>query len=187
MNPTQKYKLFEYMIDGIVAWYNDVQDGIDVCNELNRLKLIKLNFFVSAASTDGKKIGLLEHFDKFYAMPFGHVESDIYDHVKILPYHGKYILKKDTIEINKVPGNYYDEIDRYKSEVDDAIYFLSRKNPHLVKYKSFDLVELSHEWSSWKLVFNMAKSKGMNSMLIPNQIIINENKFFHLKSFMNVH
>ena len=188
MNPTQKYKLFEYMIDGIIAWYKVVAPDANVKSELNRLKLIKLNFFISAASTEGKKYGLLQYFDKFHAMPFGHVESEVYDHVKSsLTIEKKYYLGKDSIEILGVPNNYFDEISEYTPEIDDAIHFLKKKNPDLVKYKSFDLVELSHEWTSWKMVFNIAKSKGLNSMQIPNQIIINENKFYHLKSFMNVY
>lgn len=187
MTPTQKYMLFEYMIDGIIDWYNEVEQGVDIYNELNRLKLIKLNFFISAASTEGKKEGLLAYFDDFRAMPFGHVESQIYDQVKSFSSEPrKYHLGKFNIQEVTVSSDYYSDIESYKPFIDDAIVLLRRKNENLVKYKSFDLVELSHEWASWRLVFNIAKSKGLNSMPIPKEIIINENKFYHLKSVMNV-
>jgi hypothetical protein len=188
MRPTQKYMLFEYMIDGIISWYKDVDKGVDIKNELNRLKLIKLNFFITAASTEGKKEGLLAYFDDFRAMPFGHVESEIYDQVKSPIFQKrKYYLGKFSINEELVPSDYYTEIEIYKTLIDDAILLLRGKNENLVKYKSFDLVELSHEWASWRLVFNIAKSKGLNSMPIPKEIIINENKFYHLKSVMNVY
>lgn len=187
MTPTLKYNLFEYMIDGIISWYKDVDKDVDVYNELNRLKLIKLNFFISAASTEGKKDGLLAYFDNFSAMPFGHVESGIYDQIKsVIPQQRKYTLGKFSIKLEDVSLEYYSGIETYKSQIDDAILLLRSKNENLVRYKSFDLVELSHEWSSWRLVFNIAKSKGLNSMPIPKEIIINENKFYNLKSVMNV-
>lgn len=188
MTPTQKYMLFEYMIDGIIDWYNEVEQGVDIYNELNRLKLIKLNFFISAASTEGKKEGLLAYFDDFRAMPFGHVESQVYDQVKSFTSEPrKYQLGKYSLKVEEVPANYFSEIEEFKSNVDVAIHLLRGKNNNIVKYRSFDLVELSHEWASWRLVFNIAKSKGLNSMPIPKEIIINENKFYHLKSVMNVY
>lgn len=187
MNPALKYKLFEYMIDGIVEWYKDVDNKVDVNNELNLLKLIKLNFFVTAASTIEKQEGLLMYFDDFRAMPFGHVESGIYGQVKIpLPQERKYHISRSYLKVEITTADYYKEIDPYKVHVDDAINLLRLKNENLVKYKSFDLVELSHQWASWRLVFNIAKSKGLNSMPIPKELIINENKFYHLKSVMDV-
>jgi hypothetical protein len=188
MAPQQKYKLFEYMVDGIIDWYREVDASVNIYTDLNRLKLIKLNFFISAASTEGRQAGLLNYFNDFRAMPFGHVESEVYDQIKINPIGTrKYHLGKYSITIENVASDYFSDIEMYMPEINQAILLLKNKNPNLVKYQSFDLVELSHEWTSWKMVFNIAKSKGLNSMPIPKEIIINENKFYHLKSFMNVY
>src|SRR5690606_17938390 len=75
-----KQGLFELFLHHLVDWFCEyynisrVDFNLHVRNDLSKLKVIKLHFF--ACSTDKESLRI---FDQFYAMPFGHVESDVYN------------------------------------------------------------------------------------------------------------
>lgn len=77
---TPKIELFEYCVFKLIEWSVQHKNGFswgnfaNGNNDFSKLKLIKLHFFLCTAN-----ISLLEIFDNFYAMPYGHVESNVYD------------------------------------------------------------------------------------------------------------
>ncbi|MGK6342455.1 type II toxin-antitoxin system antitoxin SocA domain-containing protein [Chryseobacterium sp. DT-3] len=168
---------FDYFVYQLVNWYREAYgDGIE--NDLSTLKVLKLLFFTTAigAKKDDNTSLLDSTFDSFYALPYGHVEGDIYDDIK---------QKKTAYTINNysTTGNYTETTelaDEVKTKISESIAKLKSVNPDLIKMSSFDLVELSHSWYSWRYYFNMAKSKGSYREAIPNEVIKSENKYFHL-------
>lgn len=76
---SKKIEAFEYFCLKIYEAYGNKSD-----NDLSPLKLQKLLFLTCAASIDKKETteGLLSIFDNWYAMPYGHIEKDIYDYVR---------------------------------------------------------------------------------------------------------
>ena len=80
MNP--KTLAFEYLVYQLLDWYKEAFGNVEE-NDLSTLKVLKLLFFVTAISSKNEDESLLESpFNKFYAMPLGHVEGDVYSDIK---------------------------------------------------------------------------------------------------------
>lgn len=171
-----KILAFDYVVNHICSWYQ--QEGGDLAhNDLSKLKITKLLFFICAASASQDQPGMLNIFDNFVAMPYGHVESDMQDQMEqSLCYN---ITRNDLSFRNNLVG-YNNTYNNQANEmlIDQTIETIKSLNSKLVLYAPFTLVDLSHEWQSWKSVFSLAKRNGKFSMRIPNEMIMNEPKIF---------
>lgn len=179
-----KTQAFEFVVFELINWYklqNSIIDNeqFNLHNDFNKLKVIKLHFFASAINS--KSNSLLRVFDKFYAMPYGHVESDIYNNWNNFTFY-KIDTKKLTImNINELSRESFVLVDEnLKLEISKAVEDLKQSNSSLINYNSLKLVELSHKWFSWKSMFSYAKSNSRYSEYIPSNLIIEENKTFEL-------
>lgn len=87
-NPDNKKEnqilVFEEIVMQIVKWWKDSNPGKDFekDNNLSTLKVLKLHFFVCAVGTTKNEPSPLLDMFNFYAMPYGHVCGDIYQHIK---------------------------------------------------------------------------------------------------------
>ncbi len=181
----RKILAFEYVVFKLIDWYksfNGVERDVDFNsdNDFSKLKVFKLHFFTSAIKSDSNQ--LLSVFNNFYAMPFGHVESDIYDYINELERF------EIDVKATKIKGPYLDilhksfsELDGdIKSEIDEAIDVLFGRNNELINLSAMDLVELSHQWYSWKFTFDKAQSDGKFSERILPELIKSEYKYILL-------
>ncbi|MCJ8164149.1 Panacea domain-containing protein [Pontibacter sp. E15-1] len=172
---------FEYVIYHLTKWYKEAFDSDFLNNDLSKLKVIKLHFFVSAVGANSED-DLLGYFDNFYAMPYGHVESQVYDNLDQMQAYiltARNLQLKDSIDLD----NYWEALDKsIKGKIDKSIESLKRYNPNLIKYTAMDLVELSHSWYSWRAMYKLALSFKRQSFAIPPEVIRNEAKTFHLSS-----
>ena len=176
MSNTVKFKAFEYLLIKLVEWHNEACGNVK--NDISLLKGMKLLFFVSAvdAKTDSKNTLLDTYFNKFVAMPYGHVESEIYASIKyanlenvIINSSSTEIIKKD-VELNE----------SIKRMIDSSVLKLKSQNYNIIKMSAFELVELSHRWYSWKYYFAKARKSYISSIEIPNEVIKQEEKIFFL-------
>ncbi len=184
-----KISTFEYIVFQLINWYKEAyrlkdNRAFNQGNDLSILKVIKLSFFVVA----NKHESLLRTFDKFYAMPLGHVESDIYDYIR--SHNGRFtaftispsgtVIKGEFME--SLSENNFSNVDfDLRKSINISIEDLKNANPGLIKYTGYQLVELSHQWYSWKRTFALAKSMGSNSRQIPSETIAEETKIFSLE------
>jgi len=176
---------FEYFLKGIWDWYyaahpHKNQENNE--NDLSILKCLKLLFLATAAEIEdklGETSNLLidSTFNRFSALPLGHVESDIYTHIRSaggeLTYFTltKVNLKKND---NQFPNN--NDLHGVNTDaIDSAISALKDKNPDLIKMRAYELVDLTHKWASWRLLYK----KELGSSPIPPNIIKNERKYFY--------
>lgn len=177
MDNHAKLKAFEYLLVKLVEWHNEASNGIGK-NDISLLKGLKLLFFVSAvdAKTDSQNTLLDTCFNKFVAMPYGHVESDIYANIKY--------AKLENVKIDSSTTSILDknvELDEgVKEIIDSSVSKLKTKNYNIIKMSAFELVELSHRWFSWKYYFSKARKSNISSIEIPNEIIKQEEKIFSL-------
>ena len=65
-----------------------------------------------------------------------------------------------------------------KEKIDHSILSLKEKNASIVWYKSFDLVEITHKWESWRVAISIAKIFGKGSELMSTESIKNDLKYF---------
>ena len=173
-----KVNCFEFLMDELVKWVNE--SGGNPKRDLNLLKVVKLNFFVAAASSSENDEGLLSVFDEFYALPYGHVESDVYNIIKENP---KASLNKYTIVPNGISWSNDDIItidDKYSNSIKSSIDKIKVIDSDFVLRPAGYLVDLSHMWRSWKLMYSTAKSLNKHAIKIPNNLIQTESKIFKL-------
>ncbi|MEI3799612.1 MULTISPECIES: hypothetical protein [unclassified Chitinophaga] len=189
MDKAMKILYFEYVLKGLLTWYDQIK-GRSYDNDLSILKTLKLLFFVSAAkATTNSHSRLLEEvFDGFFAMPYGHVESEIYDYIRqqggVLTY---YIV--DNKRTTRIPDAHVETLmgkldnQAIVNEIDQSIDYLKKVNPSLILMSPFDLVNLSHAWYSWQYYYEEAQKSGTKSIKIPSEAIKTENKLFSLELF----
>lgn len=173
-----KNQAFEYFVLKLIEWFQEVNEGVQI-NDLSTLKVLKLLFFNSAIDSQKGEIDTLldNPFNRFYAMPYGHVESDIYNSIR----HNELPnLKIDNTSSRFVNTNVIFPECEIKNKIDVSISKLKKENVDLINMTSFQLVELSHSWYSWKFYYSKAKKNGSYSELIPNEIIKSEQKFYQL-------
>ncbi|ABG60711.1 type II toxin-antitoxin system antitoxin SocA domain-containing protein [Cytophaga hutchinsonii] len=176
MNNSEKILAFEYLLDKLKDWYTEIPNSNFNNNDFSKLKVLKLNFFAAAVNANKENNGLLNIFDKFHAMPYGHVESEVYENLNNLNFF--------SVSSNKTTINNNPDFEKLKqetrSEINFAIESLKKENNNLIKYSAMDLVELSHTYFSWRASFNLAKQQNKLSMPIPVEMIKTEKKFFIL-------
>lgn len=172
MNAT-KTSYFEYFVNEIYK----INGGIN-SNDLSVVKTQKLLFFltISVQEEDGS-YPLLKTFDKFYALPFGHVESDIYTAIKnksLLHFEiDRFGSKKIISNIEHILLN-----QDIKTFIDLGIQRIKEYN--LITRNATYLVDLSHCHESWIKNYREALHNNKASQSIPAQDIINEQKYFAL-------
>lgn len=182
MNAEQKIPYFDYFTSKIIVkCFDDNESSLDIivrnnimrCG-LNKLKLLKLLFFVSAIKVDERYL-LDDIFDNFYAMPYGPVESDIYDNLSELP---NYIINNNSVSLKKTANLSYPNRNRLHDRIDQCINAVYEVNSKLFMMPTFDLVELSHKAESWKIVFTEAQRRGKYSLYMPNELIKETTVYF---------
>lgn len=172
---------FEYVLYKLNEWYFETHRSDDATNDISTLKALKLLFFISAVDTNnnsGNNTLLDSPFNKFVAMPYGHVESDIYN-----------IIRNDSLENSKITNSNCEiknldailQLDiSIRTKIDNSIEKLKKINKNLINFSSFQLVELSHRWFSWQK--NYLKAQKLNQFSLPIDIneIKSEDKFYQI-------
>lgn len=184
MEKYQKIKYFEYVIYKLLNWHM-VDNGFSE-NDFSTLKLMKLLFFVSAAEANSNSESLLldNVFNNFVAMPYGHVESDVYE---VLREKGgqleHYAINNSTTIALNSNFDIADLNSTYVNAIDSAVDYLKRTNNKLINLTKFDLVNLSHAWYSWQHFYELAFLSGKKSYSIPKESIKSEDKIYSLNLF----
>lgn len=178
-----KYLSFEYFLKGIWDWYYEAfpeKNQAENENDLSILKCLKLLFLATAAEVDEREKDsndlLIEGtFNRFSALPLGHVESEIYSHIRgkqgVLTY---FTLTREKLIRTNVDFH-TDLAEVNTAGIDFSIHALRKRNPALIKMRAYELVDLTHKWASWRILYK----KEHGSAPIPNNIIKSERKYFY--------
>lgn len=152
-----------------------------------KLKAMKLLFLVSAPKEQGGS-DLLDIFDNFYAMPYGPVEIDIQkamceDKLPSYTVNYRYIERKvdelykprnTAVWTGRGHGDLYNRIR-------DAVNDLRKENEKLVLLNAFELIEITHRWSSWNRAMDFAEFMNQLSAKMSIDSIRDSSKIFDLK------
>ena len=174
---------FEYIISLLIQWYEEECPGLkgSALSSFTRLKSLKLLFLISAIDATPKKEenGLLDIFDKFYAMQHGPVEGDVYDAmVKNTTQYYEFGGKNTTLK--NIDTDFFAAInDDIKNRLEDAVLSLKKKNPKIVTYNPFALVDITHKWTSWQIAYKVAQLVGKGSEKMSSESIKDDNKYFN--------
>lgn len=171
-----KSAAFSFLIDKFIDWYKEVKVDEEYFNKFTKLFLLKMLFLVAAIKTDDSE-DLLDVFDNFYALPYGPVESDIYNEISLnmIP---NFLISDRQLEpkIDKVDLDL--RIDD-RTKLCKSFDKLRGENNDLITLKAFELVEITHKWESWNTTFKYAKFIGAGSAKMNIDMIKNDkNKHF---------
>lgn len=170
---------FEYFVHKLYEWYKNAVGNVND-NDFSTLKVLKLLFFCSAIEAEEKSDTTLldEPFDNFYAMPYGHVESDVYNSIR--KNELRYFSIDNTKTIQNESPNFRELQLNIREKIDSSFKKLIEENEDLFKMSPLELVELSHSWYSWKYYYSKAKQVGSFSAKIPKHIIKSEEKILFI-------
>lgn len=149
------------MLSLFEEWYNEENreqnKGFEKCSKLSVLKLL----FLTSAPKGEDSIDLLDVFDNYYALPYGPVESDIYNAIQNdnLP---SYTVKDRTIIAKNTPIPLPYSVECF-SNIKRAVDDLKKINRSLVRLNAFELVEITHKWESWNKSMEFARFMGVSS------------------------
>lgn len=142
------------------------------------MKLQKLLFLVSAVNASDEDLGLLNIFDKFYAMQYGPVELDIYS---AMVNDGFKNLKFDKIKI--IHGR--EEIMNMQCDneslntIKKSVEALKNINKYIINYSATQLINITHKWDCWNNAMEYAHFCNKNSEIINNADIVKDtNKYY---------
>ena len=154
-----KNLLFEYIVYRLEKWKQKI--GHDEVPIFTKLRLQKILFLICAwnVSTDNPK--LLKVFNRFYALPYGPVEMDVYEAMKhtsafqYIHFEGNNCLY-DTLDLSMFKDLPTDA----RNNVDNAIDSFISNNRKYLTMPVFDLVNITHKWTAWRISMEVAKFLG---------------------------
>lgn len=171
---------FGYMITLFFNWYkeeNKTENTQDCCSAFSKLSLLKLLFLGAAIKTEGDA-DLLDIFDNFSALPYGPVESDVYNGIidDSIPW---YTIGDRLIQIKDNSSVIIEE--QLKSRIKSSVNALREANPNLINVGAFQLVEITHKWKSWADAYSFAEFLGQRGYTMCIDEIKNDpNQYFGL-------
>ena len=181
-----KIEIFEFIVHKLKDWFiekNEINsfEEFNLKNDFSTLKLLKLHFLVSSieSTTDDR---LLNQFS-FFAMPYGPVETEIYNRIKINPNFNSFIVDnyKSTFNQGMYVGVWNNPI--LINSIENSISKLKEIDNNLINADAGSLVELTHKWNSWKITYSQARGLGVYSKEMNNELIKNDNKYLSLQIF----
>jgi uncharacterized phage-associated protein len=167
-----KTEYFEYFVKKIYD-----SNNFKELNDLSIVKVQKLLFFLTTSVQDEEgNYPLLNIFSAFYALPYGHVESDIYN-----------AIKSDNLNYFKITRfgtnlktfqTFHFLNNKITALIDEGFHALKEYN--LLKRNASYLVDLSHCHESWIKNYRQAINENKFSRQIPVIDIAQEKKYFAL-------
>ena len=134
----EKIIAFDYMLSLFEKWHNEVAKKGEKFESLSKLSVLKLLFLVSVPKNDTDDEDLLQIFNKFCALPYGPVESEIYTAINsnLLP---SYSITERSIKKKADNVKNMSDIGTY-ALIDKAVEKLKSTNSNLILTNAFDLV-----------------------------------------------
>lgn len=165
----RKKRIFEYMVFqlALIGRENRSQNL-----DLSKLRLQKILFLLAAKKATGEDPALLTVFDKFYALPYGPVELDIYDSMNAngfdcIRFEGNNCCNFEDL----APDDFSSLSQEDKQSVDDLIFDLKDRIVDYLTMPVFELVEITHRWTVWQVAISLANMFGGRSAPMSTQEI----------------
>lgn len=156
-----KNLLFEYLVFRLDEWKKYLEKNGFKVPAFTKLRLQKVLFLVCAWNTSNSEKKLLNIFNNFCALPYGPVEMDIYEAMrtnnvfKYIDFHGNECV------YTKLEESMFNRTDCKEFKwIDEAVNEFKKEQRSYLFMPVFDLVELTHKWSVWKISMDIATILG---------------------------
>lgn len=152
-----KNLLFEYLVFRLDEWKKKIESTGKSVPAFTKLRLQKILFLVCAWNTTNADRKLLNVFNSFYALPYGPVEMDIYEAMKSNRTFQYISFNGNKCVYSKLEKSLFEGDDSKGTKwIDEAINFFIQDRRRYLYMPVFDLVELTHRWSAWKISMDIA-------------------------------
>lgn len=150
-----KNKIFEYFVYQLEQWRRESNVDCD----LTKLRLQKILFFAATINSTQESHPLLDIFNRFFAMPYGPVELDIYESMKRnefenISFNGIHC----QTDFEKFTQSTIDALTR--QYIDDAVIALKNVGFDYLSAPVYTLVEITHKWSAWRIAMDISEITG---------------------------
>lgn len=156
-----KNLIFEYLIFRLNEWKLKLEkDNIKV-PLFTKLRLQKILFLVCAWKAESTNRKLLKIFNQFYALPYGPVEMDIYEAMKNRKYFQNICFDGNECIYENLDESMFVGVSKEcRSLIDEAVDDFSKDHRQYLTMPVFDLVDITHRWSAWKITMDIATFLG---------------------------
>lgn len=156
-----KNLVFEYLVFRLNEWKLKLEkDNIKV-PVFTKLRLQKILFLICAWKAESSNRKLLKIFNKFYALPYGPVEMDIYEAMKDrISFQYIYFDGNECIYDNLEESMFVVVSKECRNLIDEAVDDFSKDHRQYLTMPVFDLVDITHRWSAWKITMDIATFLG---------------------------
>ena len=149
-----KKLLFEYLVYQLDQWKQEKHLSSKV--EFTKLKLQKILFLVASVKSKDNTYPLLNVFNRFYALPYGPVELDIYD---AMNEHSFTNIKFNGNECSyKFAEGCFSKLEeQQKNAITEALQSIKDMGVDYISMSPFELVDITHKWTSWQVAMQVAE------------------------------
>ena len=167
----KKRYLFEYLVFLLKQWKDENYPNLHVT--FSKLKLHKILFLVAAVKATSQSHPLLDVFNNFYALPYGPVELDIYDAMNSNAFK-RILFEGNNCKSDCLDDCYFDHLDNsQKQAMLEAIRAIREMGVDYITKDPFELVDITHKWTSWQVAMQVAEMLGDKRELMSTEDIIN--------------
>lgn len=156
-----KNLLFEYLVFRLDEWKKNIEKRNEKVPAFTKLRLQKILFLVCAWNVENTNRKLLNIFNQFYALPYGPVEIDIYDAMKNNKIFQHISFNGNECIYCKLESAMFASISSvHRKWIDEALDDFIKNNRKYLTMPVFDLVDITHRWSAWRITMDIATFLG---------------------------
>lgn len=156
-----KNLVFEYLVFRLNEWKLKLEKEKIIVPVFTKLRLQKILFLICAWKTESTNRKLLKIFNQFYALPYGPVEMDIYEAMKNhIAFQYINFDGNECIYNNLEESMFVSVSKECRNLIDEAVDDFSNDHKQYLTMPVFDLVDITHRWSAWKITMDIATFLG---------------------------
>ena len=156
-----KNLVFEYLVFRLNEWKLKLEKEKIKVPVFTKLRLQKILFLICAWKAESTNRKLLKIFNQFYALPYGPVEMDIYEAMKNRIYFQYINFDGNEWIYNNLEESMFVAVsEECRNLIDEAVDDFSKDHRQYLTMPVFDLVDITHRWSAWKITMDIATFFG---------------------------
>lgn len=156
-----KNLVFEYLVFRLNEWKLKLEKEKIKVPVFTKLRLQKILFLICAWKAESTNRKLLKIFNQFYALPYGPVEMDIYEAMKNRIYFQYINFDGNECIYNNLEESMFVAVsEECRNLIDEAVDDFSKDHRQYLTMPVFDLVDITHRWSAWKITMDIATFFG---------------------------
>ena len=156
-----KNLVFEYLVFRLNEWKLKLEKEKIIVPVFTKLRLQKILFLICAWKAESTNRKLLKIFNQFYALPYGPVEMDIYEAMKNRIYFQYINFDGNECIYNNLEESMFVAVsEECRNLIDEAVDDFSKDHRQYLTMPVFDLVDITHRWSAWKITMDIATFFG---------------------------